>query len=129
MRKSIVFAVEMGILLVFGRALLTDFWAARISGELRETLYYALPGLVAFGLFRWLLLKRRERCSLAQAVVAVVGSPLCAFVFSALPGFFSGSPRPFVFPSPAALLADIALLTAALALATLSLRGGTARPQ
>ena len=59
MRKAVVFAVEMGILLVFCRALLTDFWAGRVPGWLWETLFYGVPGLVAFGLFRWLMVKRR----------------------------------------------------------------------
>lgn len=129
MRKVVFFAVELGILSVFCRSLLADFWAARISGWLYETLFYVLPGLVAFGLFRWLMLKRREYYSLPQAVAAVVSAPLCAWFFSALPGFFSGASHPFFLLSAAAVLADIALLTAALALATLSLRGGAGRSQ
>lgn len=124
MRKAVVSAVEMGILLVFCRALLTDFWAGRIPGWLWETLFYGVPGLVAFGLFRWLMVKRRERYSVAQAVAAILLTPVCAGVFSALPGFFAEKSHPFFFPSALAVIMDIAVLTAALALATLSFRGG-----
>ena len=124
MRKAVVFAVEMGILLVFCRALLTDFWAGRVPGWLWETLFYGVPGLVAFGLFRWLIVKRRERYSVAQAVAAILLTPVCAGVFSALPGFFAEKPHPFFFPSALAVIMDIAVLTAALALATHSIRGG-----
>lgn len=124
MRKALIFAVEMGILLVFCRALLTDFWSGRVSGWLWETLFYGVPGLAAFGLSRWQMTKRGERYSVAQAVAAVLLAPLCAGVFAVLPGLFAGAPQPFSFPSAFAVLMDIAVLTAALALATLSFRGG-----
>ena len=124
MRKAVVFAVEMGILLVFCRALLTDFWAGRVPGWLWETLFYGVPGLVAFGLFRWLMVKRRERYSVAQAVAAILLTPVCAGVFSALPGFFSVKPHPFFFTTALGGIIDKAGFTAALAHATLSVRGG-----
>lgn len=124
MRKALIFAVEMGILLVFSRVLLTDFWAGRVPGWLWETLFYGVPGLAAFGLSRWQMAKRRERFSVAQAVAAVLLASLCASVFAILPGVFAGAPQPFSFPSALAVLMDIAVLTAALALATLSFRGG-----
>lgn len=129
MRKALIFAAEMGILLVFSRALLADFWAGRVWGWLWETLFYGVPGLAAFSLSRWQMVKRRERYSVAQAGAAVLLTPLCAGVFVALPGVFAGAPQPVSFPSALAVLMDIAVLTAALALATRSLKGGRSTPR
>lgn len=123
MRKAVLFAVQMGILAVFCRALLTDFWAARVSGWLWETLFYGVPGLAAFGLSRWIMVKRRERYSLGEGVAAVVLAPLCSVAFSLLPGVFSGTPALPGLPSAFAVAVDVAVWSAALALAVFSLRG------